>query len=89
MPRNYKKEYETYHSKPKEKKRRAERNSTRRKLEKEGRVKKNDGKSIDHKDHNTANQSKKNLRVMSRSANAAKNKGKGGRPKGSTTRKKK
>lgn len=77
-----------YNSSPEQKKRRAQRNNVRRKLEREGRVKKGDGKDIDHKDHNTANKSPKNLRVMDRSKNRAKNLGRGGRPKGSTTKKK-
>jgi hypothetical protein len=72
-----------YNSKPEQKKRRAERNATRRELEKDGRVKKGDGKDIDHKNHNTGDKSSKNLRVMSKSANRAKNLGRGGRPKGS------
>lgn len=79
MSRDYKKEYETYHKSPKQKRRRAQRNSARAKLEKEGAVKKGDGKSVDHKDHNTANSSRSNLQVLSRSANARKNLGRGGR----------
>ncbi len=54
-----------YNSTPKQKKRRAQRNKTRRKLEREGRVHKGDGKDIDHKDHNTGNLSSKNLQVQS------------------------
>lgn len=81
MPRDYKKEYETYHKKPAQKKRRAQRNAARRKLEKTGAVKKGDGKAVDHKNKNTADNSRGNLRVRSRSANAADNRGKGGRPK--------
>lgn len=82
MPRDYKREYKLYHSKPKQKRRRAQRNAARRKMEKAGKVSKGDGKDIDHKDHNTANKSNGNLKVMSKSRNRAKNKGKGGRPKG-------
>lgn len=70
-----------YNGSPAQKKRRAERNATRRKMEKAGRVKKGDGKDIDHKNHNTGDHSSKNLRVMSRSANRAKNLGTGGRKK--------
>lgn len=79
--RNYKREYETYHSKPKQKKRRAQRNSARRVMEKAGRVRKGDGKDVNHKDKNTANNSRKNLAVTSKSANRADNRGKGGRPR--------
>lgn len=63
-----------YNSSPEQKKRRAQRNAARRKLEKQGRVMKGDGKDVDHKDHNTANNSNSNLRVTSRSVNRAKNK---------------
>lgn len=70
-----------YNGSAEQKKRRAQRNATRRKLEKSGRVRKGDGKDIDHKNHNTSDHSSKNLRVMSRSANRAKNLGTGGRKK--------
>ncbi len=58
-----------YNSKPAQKKRRAQRNAARRKLTKSGRVRKGDGKDVDHKDRNTANNSSKNLRVVSKSKN--------------------
>tara|TARA_R100000700_G_C3040943_1_gene64986 strand:+ start:217 stop:456 length:240 start_codon:yes stop_codon:yes gene_type:complete len=47
--RNYKKEYIKFQSSTKEKKNRAGRNKRRRKAEKEGKVKKGDGKDIHHK----------------------------------------
>ncbi len=81
MPRDYKREYKLYHSKAKQKRRRAQRNSARRKMEKAGRVRKGDGKHADHKNHNTAHNGTKNLKVMSKSKNRAKNLGKGGRPR--------
>ena len=83
MGRDYKREYELYHSKPEQKRRRAERNSSRAKMEKQGKVKKGDGKDVEHVNHNTSDQSSSNMKVMSKSRNRAKNKGKGGRPKGS------
>ena len=83
MPRDYKREYSTYHSKPTQKKRRAQRNGARRKAMEEGKVTKGDGKDVHHKDHNTKNNSSSNLSVIPKSKNRAKNKGKGGRPKGS------
>lgn len=46
--RNYKKEYKDYHGSPEQKKRRAQRNAARRKAEKDGRVKKGDGKEVHH-----------------------------------------
>lgn len=67
--RDYKKEYEQYHAKPEQVKRRAARNSARADMAKSGRVKKGDGKDVDHKDYNPLNNSKKNLRVMSSSTN--------------------
>lgn len=62
-----------YNSSEEQKKRRAERNASRAKMEKAGKVRKGDGKDVDHKNHNTADHSSKNLRVMSKSENRAKN----------------
>lgn len=67
--RNYKKEYENYHSSPEQKKRRAARNTARRRMEKEGKVKKGDGKDVDHKSGNPKNNSRSNLTVKSKSSN--------------------
>ncbi len=50
-------------------------------MEKAGRVRKGDGKDVDHSDHNPNNNGTKNLKVMSKSKNRAKNLGKGGRPR--------
>lgn len=72
MARNYKKEYADYHAKPAQKKRRAGRNKGRRLLERAGAVRKGDGKDVDHKDHNTMNNSRRNLRVMSKHRNRSK-----------------
>jgi hypothetical protein len=47
-PRPYKKEYEQYQGTPEQIKKRAERNAARRKLEKEGKVHKGDGKDVAH-----------------------------------------
>ena len=47
--RDYEKEYNEYHADDKQKKHRAKRNSARRELEKEGVVRKGDGKDVDHK----------------------------------------
>lgn len=71
-----------YNSSPEQKKRRAERNASRRKMEKAGKVRKGDGKDIDHKNKNTADKSNGNLRVRSVKANRADNRGTGGRKKG-------
>jgi len=71
--RNYRKEYDNYHSKPEQRANRSKRVLARRKLEKEGRVKKGDGKDVDHKDGNPQNNSDKNLRVLSKSKNRSMN----------------
>ena len=70
--RNYRKEYDTYHSKPEQKKNRASRNTARRQAAAAGKVRKGDGKYVDHKDGNPRNNSKKNLRVVSKSVNRRK-----------------
>ena len=75
MERNYKREYETFHGKPEQRKRRSKRVLARRKLEKEGRVKKGDGKDVDHKRplrHGGTNNDS-NLRVRDKSSNRAEN----------------
>lgn len=56
-----------------QKKRRAERNSSRAKMVQAGKARKGDGKDVDHKNHNTGDKSAGNLSMMSKSANRAKN----------------
>jgi hypothetical protein len=84
-PRNYKREYKRYHAKPKEKKRRAQRNTARSKMVKAGKARKGDGKDVDHKNRNTADNRSKNLRVVSK----AKNRGYARKRKPAVRRKKK
>jgi len=67
--RNYRREYDTYHGSSTQKKNRASRNSARATAKKLGLVKKGDGKDVDHKDGNPRNNSRKNLRVTSKSRN--------------------
>lgn len=62
-----------YNSSPEQKKRRAERNASRAKMAKAGKVRKGDGKDVDHRNHNTSDKSMKNLSVMSKSKNRAMN----------------
>ena len=69
MARDYKREYEQYHSKPEQKKRRAGRNRARRIMSMLKRVKKGDGKDVHHKDGDPTNNSRKNLRVESKKTN--------------------
>jgi len=68
--RDYKQEYK-WQGTEEQKTRRAERNSSRRKLEKAGKVHKGDGKDVDHENRSTGDKSKDNLRVRSRSSNRA------------------
>ena len=64
--RNYKKEYENYHSKPEQKKRRAGRNKARRSLkDNKGIV----GKDVHHKDNNPMNNDKSNLSIVTQKYN--------------------
>ena len=69
MGRDYKKEYENYHSSPKQKKRRAARNKARGLLEKKGLVTKGDGKDVHHKDGDPSNFKLSNLSVQKPSTN--------------------
>ena len=73
MARDYRSEYLNYHASPEQKKRRAGRNTARRLLQRSGRVTKGDGKDVDHRDRNPKNNSRKNLRVQSRSVNRSRN----------------
>jgi len=72
MQRNYKKEYENYHSSEEQKKDRAGRNGARRMLKKKHG---NSllGKDVDHKDRNPRNNSMSNLRIQSKSVNRSRN----------------
>ena len=72
--RNYKKEYKSYHAKPKQKANRAKRNAARSMMTKAGRVSKGDGKEIDHIRplSKGGSNGKKNLRVVSRKTNRKK-----------------
>ena len=69
--RDYEEEYRRYHSKPEQKHNRALRNKARREMEREGKVKKGDGKDVDHKhplDSGGSND-RSNWRVVSRHKN--------------------
>lgn len=68
-PRNYRREYDTYHGKEEQIKRRAARVKARRYMEKNGRAHKGDGKDVDHRDSNPLNNSPDNLNLRDRSAN--------------------
>jgi 5-methylcytosine-specific restriction endonuclease McrA len=72
--RNYRREYDTYHGTPKQRKLRAMRNKARRLLAKEGLVKKGDGKHVDHIKplSKGGTNGKKNLRVVAAKTNLRK-----------------
>ena len=76
--RDYNHEYESYHGKPEQIKKRAQRNAARAKKVKAGDVKKGDGKVVDHKTpiRQGGGNADSNLKVTSRSANAGWRKGK-------------
>lgn len=67
--RDYRAEYDRYHSSPEQKKKRASRNAARSEMEKSGKVRKGDGKDVDHKNGNANDNSKGNLRVTKKSNN--------------------
>lgn len=62
-----------YNSRPEQKKNRAARNAARRQAMKDGKVRKGDGKDVDHKNMNPRDNRKSNLQVMHKSKNRAKN----------------
>jgi hypothetical protein len=71
--RDYRKEYDNYHSRPEQRKNRSKRVLARRLMIKLGKVHKGDGKDVDHKDGNPKNNGKSNLRVRDKSENRADN----------------
>ena len=79
--RNYKKEYENYQGKEKQKENRAARNSSRAAMKKKGKVSKGDGKDVHHKDGNPKNKKASNLKVTSKTKNRSFKRTKSGRKK--------
>jgi hypothetical protein len=67
--RNYKKDYEQFQSSPQQIADRSSRNKARRKMLSGGKVRKGDGKDVDHKNGNPQDNRTKNLRVISKSKN--------------------
>lgn len=70
-PRDYQKERAEYHGKPEQMERNRQRKQARYELEKEGKVKKGDGKHVDHKKPLAAGGSnaRSNLRVVDATTN--------------------
>ena len=73
MARNYRKEYDNYHSRPEQRKNRSSRNLARRIMKKKLGIKKIRGKDIDHKDKNPRNNARSNLRIRTKSKNRSDN----------------
>lgn len=71
-PRNYRKEYLATDARPKDKKERASRNRARNAAIKAGKVRRGDGKQIDHKNFNPLDNRASNLRVVSAKTNETK-----------------
>jgi|TARA_R110000796_G_scaffold56938_2_gene131715 hypothetical protein len=67
--RDYKQEYENYHSSPKQKARRAARNKARAEMVKAGRATIGDGKDVAHLDNNPLNNSLSNLKMLDQGKN--------------------
>jgi hypothetical protein len=74
MPRDYKKEYESYHKKPEQRRRNDSRKAARRLMVKKHGKAKLAGKDIDHRDRNPKNNSTSNLRIQSKRTNRGNNK---------------
>jgi len=74
MARDYKKEYESYHKQPEQRRRNDSRKAARRLMVKKHGASKLAGKDIDHKDRNPKNNSKSNLRIQSKKTNRGNNK---------------
>jgi len=72
-PRNYRREYANYHSKPEQKANRAARNRARLKIRKRVGSAAIAGKDVDHKDRNPQNNSTSNLRIQSKRRNRSRN----------------
>lgn len=68
-PRDYKREYAEYQGKPEQIKRRAQRNAARAKAAKAGKVKKGDGKEVDHLGSNRKGALGRKVKVVSKVAN--------------------
>lgn len=70
--RDYDKEYAQYHGKPEQIAARASRNKARAEEVKAGRVRKGDGKEVDHKNGNPMDNRPSNRQILSRTANRKK-----------------
>ena len=78
--RNYRHEYDSYHKKPAQRKKRSQRTMARRKMVEAGKAKKGDGKDVHHKKplRKKGTNAKGNLATTSRKKNRGWRKGKSG-----------
>ena len=70
--KGYKRDYQSennYKKKPEQIKKRVERNAARRKMEAAGKVRKGDGKDVDHINNKTSDNKMGNLRAIPKSKN--------------------
>lgn len=85
--RNYKKEYQAYHSRPEQRANRSKRTVARNQAIKEGRVSRGDSKDLDHKQplSKGGSNAKSNTRVTSASSNRSFARNKDGSMKSQTS----
>lgn len=69
VQRNYRKEYDNYHSKPEQREKNAARLRARRLMIKNGKAARGDGKDVHHKDNNPLNNDETNLKLTDPSWN--------------------
>ena len=74
MSRDYKKEYESYHKRPEQRRRNDARKAARRLMVQRHGKAKLAGKDVDHKDRNPRNNAASNLRIQSKRQNRGRNK---------------
>ncbi len=83
--RNFRAEYQNYHKRPEQKKRRAQRNAARRKMMRAGKVRRGDGKDVHHSNSRTKDNRASNLKAISKHRNRSFNRK--GKAKGRLKRK--
>lgn len=67
--RNYRREYDQYHGRPEQIRRRAGRVMARRKMVRAGLARKGDGRDVAHRNNNPRDNRRSNLRMASRRSN--------------------
>jgi hypothetical protein len=72
MPRNYRQEYDRYHSRPEQRRNRASRNKARRLMIKKHGRQALENQDIDHVDGDPTNNSMQNLKITTKKYNRSK-----------------